>query len=300
MGTQNGRLQLYNPICKGSHNVIADALSRSPIVNPKGLHQDKVITLLPRELWLPDTLSPPEMNRWLVEDQLEKDELLKLAHDHPLSRHPGICQTLYNIKTYGQWPQMWEDITKYISSCPSCQCFKILWNWLYSLLNPLPPVTSPFKRILIDQIAPLPISNGFNAIFVLVDYLTKYKLFFPTKTTDKSLDLVNLFMSKVFPLFSTPQEIISDWGTTFVSKFTTTLWKQLNILPSTSTAYHPQNNGQTKCANQELKQYLWFYCNWQQDNWSNLLPFTQFAINSHFYSSINNTPFNLLLGYTSW
>jgi len=91
---------------KGSHNVIADALSRSPIVDPKDLHQDKVIILLPRELWLPDALNPPEMNRRLVKDQSEKDELLKLAHDHPLSGYPGIRQTLYNVKTYSQWPQM--------------------------------------------------------------------------------------------------------------------------------------------------------------------------------------------------
>ena len=48
---------------KGSHNIIADALLRSPIVNPKDLYQDKVITLLPRELWLPDALNPLEMNR---------------------------------------------------------------------------------------------------------------------------------------------------------------------------------------------------------------------------------------------
>ena len=118
---------------------------------------------------------------------------------------------------------MREDITKYVSSCPSCQHIKILRNWSHSLLNPLPPVTSPFEGISIDHITPLPISNGFDAIFVLVDYLTKYKLFFPTKTTDKSSDLADLFMSKVFPLFGTPQEIVSDRGTTFVSKFTSTL-----------------------------------------------------------------------------
>ena len=42
---------------KGSHNVIADALSRSPIINPEDLKQDKVVTLLPKELWM---LGPPE------------------------------------------------------------------------------------------------------------------------------------------------------------------------------------------------------------------------------------------------
>ena len=40
---------------KGMHNIIADALSHSPIIDPKDLEQDKVVTLLPKELWLPDT-----------------------------------------------------------------------------------------------------------------------------------------------------------------------------------------------------------------------------------------------------
>ena len=40
---------------KGSHNVIADALSRSPIIDPEDLRKDKVVTLLPKDMWLPDS-----------------------------------------------------------------------------------------------------------------------------------------------------------------------------------------------------------------------------------------------------
>ena len=40
---------------KGSHNVIADALSCSPIIDPKDLQKDKVVTLLPNNMWLPDS-----------------------------------------------------------------------------------------------------------------------------------------------------------------------------------------------------------------------------------------------------
>src|SRR6267143_588861 len=39
---------------KGSHNVIADALSRLPILNPDDLQKDKIVTLLPKDMWLPD------------------------------------------------------------------------------------------------------------------------------------------------------------------------------------------------------------------------------------------------------
>ena len=39
---------------KGSHNIITDALSWSPILELELLKQDKIITLLPKDIWLPD------------------------------------------------------------------------------------------------------------------------------------------------------------------------------------------------------------------------------------------------------
>ena len=39
-----------------------------------------------------------------------------------------------------------------------------------------------------------------------------------------------------------------------------------------TSGYHPEGDGQTERANQTLEQYLQSYCNYQQDNWSKLLP----------------------------
>ena len=36
--------------------------------------------------------------------------------------------------------------------------------------------------------------------------------------------------------------------------------------------YHLQANRKTEGTNQELKQYLWKYANYQQDNWPELVP----------------------------
>ena len=47
-----------------------------------------------------------------------------------------------------------------------------------------------------------------------------------------------------------------------------------------TSGYHSEGNGQTKCMNQTLKQYLHVYCNYQQDNWSKLLPLMEFAYNN--------------------
>ena len=44
--------------------------------------------------------------------------------------------------------------------------------------------------------------------------------------------------------------------------------------------YHLRGDGQTKCMNQTLEQYLHVYCNYQQDNWSELLPLVEFVYNN--------------------
>ena len=44
--------------------------------------------------------------------------------------------------------------------------------------------------------------------------------------------------------------------------------------------YQPEGDGQTEHMNQTLKQYLCIYCNYQQDNWSELLPLMEFVYNN--------------------
>ncbi len=46
------------------------------------------------------------------------------------------------------------------------------------------------------------------------------------------------------------------------------------------SGYHPEGDGQTECLNQVLEQYLRAYMNYQQDDWSSLLPLAEFAYNN--------------------
>ena len=127
---------------KGSHNVIADALSRSPIINPEDLQQDKVVTLLPKELWMPDT--PEERIGHILENLKDRITQLKLAHDYILSGHPGIAQTIKNLEPHS-WVGMHNDVKEYVARCPECQRFKNSRQWPRGILHPLPPATYPFE-----------------------------------------------------------------------------------------------------------------------------------------------------------
>jgi len=64
-----------------------------------------------------------------------------------------------------------------------------------------------------------------------------------------------------------------------------------------TSGYHPEGDEQTECMNQTLEQYLCVYCNYQQDNWSELLPFAEFAYNNALSATTSVSPFFANKGY---
>ena len=90
---------------------------------------------------------------------------------------------------------------------------------------------------------------------------------------------------------------MSSPSTEFVSSFFWTLSKALDMKLHFTSGYHPEGDGQTKRTNQTLEQYLQVYCNYQQDNWSELLPLTEFAYNNAPNATTGITPFFANKGY---
>ena len=64
-----------------------------------------------------------------------------------------------------------------------------------------------------------------------------------------------------------------------------------------TSGYHSKGNGQTEHTNQTLEQYLHVYCNYQQDNWSELLPLAEFAYNNAPSATTGVSPFFANKGY---
>src|SRR3981189_2744602 len=102
-----------------------------------------------------------------------------------------------------------------------------------------------------------------------------------------------LFLRHVWKLHGLPDAVISDRGPQFIADFTRELYRLLGIKRSTSTAYHPQSDGQTERVNQEMEQFLRVFINEQQNDWEELLPLAEFAYNNHSHSSTQDTPFML-------
>ena len=59
-------------------------------------------------------------------------------------------------------------------------------------------------------------------------------------------------MLHLFCLHGIPQDIVSDWGPQFASQIWKAFCQALVASASLSSSYHPQTNGQTEWANQDL------------------------------------------------
>jgi len=88
-----------------------------------------------------------------------------------------------------------------------------------------------------------------------------------------------------------PDNIVADRGKEFTSGFWNRLCSPQTINHRLSTAFHPQNNGQTERQNQSMEQYLRAFSNYEQDNWVELLPLAEFAYNNSVHHSTQMTPF---------
>src|SRR5271167_1048341 len=148
-----------------------------------------------------------------------------------------------------------------------------------------------------DYIVELPPSQGYNAIYVVVDRLTKMAHFCPTTTQVTAEETAQLYLRHVFKHHGLPDDIVSDRGTQFLSKFTLRLLQLCDIKGNRSTAYHPQSDGQTERVNQVLEQYLRIFCDYQQDDWFKLLPLAEFAYNNAQHASTKTSPFYANYGY---
>ncbi|SJK99624.1 uncharacterized protein ARMOST_02932 [Armillaria ostoyae] len=67
-------------------------------------------------------------------------------------------------------------------------------------------------------------------------------------------------------------------------------------MQNTSTAFHPQTDGQTERVNQEIEKYLWIFINHQQNDWMDWLPLVEFAHNNRIHSATGRTSFMVMYG----
>jgi hypothetical protein len=320
----------------GQTNALADALSRPPAISDlqASLSQLSSSTALPDSDFLNQVRESYKNSPWVTRIRsrmvdtskkehhlyFQRDDLLyhtnydgrsllvlppnskvltrvlEELHATPSSGHRGALSTVHKFSRAFHTRGQNKLIRRFVSSCSICQRSKKS----PALRAPAQPLDIPPSRwtdVSLDFVFDLPPVDGLDGVCVFVDRLTKRAHFLPCAKTISAEGCASLYLQRIFPLHGLPASLLSDRDVRFVSQFWSTLWKSLKTTLKLSTAHHPQTDGQSEVVNKSMNSLLRIFTNYRMTNWPTLLPVLEYAFNASYNQSIDNTPFQLDLGY---
>nr|GEZ54560.1 putative reverse transcriptase domain-containing protein [Tanacetum cinerariifolium] len=156
------------------------------------------------------------------------------AHTLRYSVHPGADKMYYDLRDLYWWPGMKRDIAEYVSKC---------------------------------------LTSRHDAIWVIVDRLTKSTHFLPIREDYKTEKLARIYINEI-------QALQKALGT------------KLNM----STTYHPKTDGQSEHTIQTLEDMLRACVMDFGGSWDTHLLLVKFSYNNTYHKSIICAPFEVLYG----
>ncbi|GJZ70488.1 putative reverse transcriptase domain-containing protein [Tanacetum coccineum] len=188
------------------------------------------------------------------------------AHKSKYLVHPGADKIYYDLRDMYWWLGMKKDIDLY-------------------------------ERIAMDFITKLSrTGSGHDAIWVIMDRLTKSAHFLPIHEDFKMDRLARLYLNEIVARHGVPISIISDRDSRFKSGFWQSMQEALGTRLDMSTAYHPQTNGQSEHTIQTLKDMLRACVVDFEGSWGVHLSLVEFSYNNSYHSSVRCAPFEALYG----
>ncbi|GJW80407.1 putative reverse transcriptase domain-containing protein [Tanacetum coccineum] len=205
--------------CKA--NVVADALSRKERLKPRRaramsitIHYGlKTKNLEAQVEASKDLKAPAEWLRGLETHFERRDDV-----------HPGADKMYYDLRDLYWWPGMKRDIVDYVSKCLTCSKIKAEHQKPSGLLQQPEIPEWKWEKITMDLVTKLPkSSSGYDAIWVIVDRLTKSAHFLPIREDYKTEKLARIYINEIVARHGVPVSIISDRDGRFASH----LWQAL-------------------------------------------------------------------------
>jgi hypothetical protein len=231
------------------------------------------------------------------------EKFIKEQHALPAHGHQGPAKTAERISRDYYFPRLRQRVKEVLANCDTCIRNKTSRHAPYGQLKSPDTPTRAWESIAWDFVVKLPKSKEpmtevvYDSIFVTVDRLTKYVHLIPYLEASSAEELAYIFVKVIVANHGLPKEIISDRDTLFTSKFFTSLMARLGTKQKMSTAFHPRTDGQTERMNQTIEAILRCYVNYKQNNWVELLPVAQFAVNSAMAETTQVSPFYANYGF---
>ncbi|KAI2646936.1 Retrotransposon-like protein 1 [Labeo rohita] len=226
-----------------------------------------------------------------------RQEVLQWEHDSTLAGHQGVQRTANFIGRAFWWRMLRRDVQEYVQACNICARSKSPNAPSTGELQPLPVPKRPWTHISLDFVSGLPDSQGKNTILTIVDRFSKAVHLVALSGLPSAKTTAELILEHVVRLHGFPKDIISDRGPQFTAKFWQAFCHLVGTTSSLSSGFHPQTNGQTERANQQLERFLRCFASEHQRSWASYLVWAELSNNLHTSTSTGLSPFEVCYGF---
>ena len=226
-----------------------------------------------------------------------KREIMEEANSSAYAMHPGSTKMYHTLREHYWWKGMKKRIAYFISRCLICQQVKAEHQKLARKIQPLPIPVWKWDKITIDFVIRLPRTwRQHDAIWVIVDTLTKSAHFIPI-SNDNPLDkLAQLYVEEIVRLHGVPISVLSDRDPRFTSRFWSSLQNAMGTRLHFTIALYPQTDGQLERTIYTLEDMLRACVIEFKGSWDTHLYLMEFAYNNSYQSSTSMAPFEALYG----
>ena len=275
---------------KGVDNVVADALSRSPIevasMRTLMLEAQQQEGMIDEK---DEDLGKSEQGKILVPKSMVP-LVIRMAHDKEL-RHAGIEKTLKKLQEKFWWERMRADVDKYVGNCWICTSHN-----RYEMRAEF-QAKDPRGVLSFDVIPELPRTQSGNVdILVMQDLLTRFVVCVPMRNRSAKTVAKAIYQHWI-SRFGIPRKFLSDDGGEFKNEVLKYMALDIGVEEHVfSTPYHKQSNGINERSHRSLMKMIRSMMLSEGKSWDDCLDGVVLAYNSAVHNAHGRSPFFLMFG----
>ena len=137
-------------------------------------------------------------------------------------------------------------------------------------------------------------SRRHDAVWVIVDRLTKSTHFMAVRMTFTLEEFCQLYIQEIIRLHGITMSIVSERDPRFTAHFWKSFQNAMGTQLTMSIAFHPQTYGQSEITIQVLENMLLACVLNLKGSWEEHLPLVEFAYNNSYQASIQMEPYKAL------
>ena len=220
---------------------------------------------------------------------------LDIIHTTAYSGHLGRRKTLKIVSERFYRPFLPRDVIEYVRTCDLCQKVKVTSSDKTAEMQIILPSRTN-ELVSTDFTGPFKVTErGNKYLIVIVDCFSKYMVSKPLPNKE-TITAAQAVLESWCWTFGIPERLLSDKGGEYDSCLFDAVCNLLDVDRVNTTPFHPQGDGQSEKAVQQIKRMIRAHIDEKQDNWDIGVSQLCFSYNSSVHAITGLSPFHVMFG----